>query len=90
MISILITFFITGIIFSLKSIKLGDAEVKLRGKFLFFAFIFYTVGVFLETILPVTALTAVIVRLIVIISAFEFYLGFILPEMIKRVFIKEK
>jgi hypothetical protein len=48
------------------------------------------VGVFLETILPVTALTAVIVRLIVIISAFEFYLGFILPEKIKRIFIKEK
>jgi len=26
----------------------------------------------------------------VIISAFQFYLGFILPEMIKRIFIKEK
>ena len=89
LISILITFFITGIIFSLKSIKLGGAEVKLRGKFLFLAFICYTVGVFLETILPVTALTAVLVRLIVIISAFEFYLGFILPEKIKRIFIKE-
>ena len=89
LLSILLIFFLTGIIFALKSIKLGDVEVKLRGKFLFFAFIFYTIGVFLETILPVTALTAVIVRLIVIISAFQFYLGFILPEKIKRIFIKE-
>ena len=52
-------------------------------------FIFYTVGVFLETVLPVTAITAVIVRTIVIISAFEFYIGFILPEMIKKFFIKD-
>ncbi|MFX1239230.1 MAG: hypothetical protein ACFE8P_16140 [Promethearchaeota archaeon] len=85
LISILLIFFITGIIFALRSMKLSDPEIKLRGKFIFLAFIFYTVGVILETLLPLTALTAVLTRLIMIFSAFAFYFGFILPETIKKI-----
>ncbi|TFG30068.1 MAG: hypothetical protein EU532_01945 [Promethearchaeota archaeon] len=89
LLTILLTFFITGIIFSYKSMKLNEPEFKLRGKFLLFAFIFYTMGVILETLLPLTALTAVFIRLIMILSAFAFYFGFILPENLKKKIIKE-
>lgn len=89
LLSILLTFFITGIIFARKSVKLGDPEIKLRGKFLFLAFTFYTAGAILETLLPFTALTAVLIRLIMILSAFAFYFAFILPETIKKILIKE-
>ena len=89
LLSILLTFFITGIIFAHKSMKLGDPEIKLRGKFLFLPFFFYTVGVILETLLPLTALTAVLTRLIMIFSAFAFYFGFILPESMKKSLIRK-
>ena len=86
--SILLTFFITGVIFAIKSMKIENPELKLKGKFLLFAFIFYTLGTILETQIPLTILTVVILRLIMIFSVFEFYFGFILPEPIKNMFIK--
>ena len=89
LLSILLTFFITGIVFARKSMRLGDPVIKLRGKFLFVAFTFYTAGAILETLLPFTAFTAVFIRLIMILSAFAFYFGFILPEIIKKFLIKE-
>jgi hypothetical protein len=89
LLSILLTFFITGVIFARKSMKLGDPEIKLRGKFLFLAFLFYTVSVILETLLPLTAFTAVLTRLIMIFSAFAFYFGFILPKSLKKTLLRK-
>lgn len=89
LLSILLTFFITGIMFAHKSMKSGNSEVKLKGKFLFLAFTSYTIGVIMEITITLTALIVVISRLIMIFSAFAFYFGFILPESIKRIFIKE-
>lgn len=80
----------TGIIFSYKSIVVIDPETKLKGYFLLVAFISYAVGAFLDAVIEGGGyLFLIVTRLILISSAIEWYFGFILPERVKRLFIKE-
>lgn len=81
---------IIGSLIALNSIKADDPSIKLRGKFLLLAFISFTVGAIADAALPLNIYTLGIARLILISSAFEFYLGFVLPDWIKNIFIKEK
>lgn len=80
----------TGIIFSYKSIVVIDPETKLKGYFLLVAFISYAIGAFLDAVIEGGGyLFLIATRLILISSAIEWYFGFILPERVKRLFIKE-
>lgn len=88
-ISILIILLTTGIIFAVKSIKSDNPETRLRGKLLFIAFIFYVIGTALDAAIPLNIITLLIMRLFEISSAFGFYLAFIMPEWLKRIFIKQ-
>ena len=88
-ISILIILLTTGIIFAVKSIKSDNPETRLRGKLLFIAFISYVIGAALDAAIPQNIITLLIMRLLEISSAFEFYLAFIMPEWLKRIFIKQ-
>lgn len=82
-------FFITGLLFAKQSLKSQDAEVRLKGKFLVCAFIIFTIGIFLEVLIDTpTEISEVIVRVFVITAAFAFYIGFIMPEKIRTLFIK--
>jgi hypothetical protein len=74
------TTLVTGILFSKESMKVNDPLIKLKGKFLLVAFISFTIGALLDALLAFTPLNLVIVRLILISSAIEYYFGFFVPK----------
>ena len=85
----ILIFLITGVKFSLKTITIDNPETKLKGKLLLIAFISFSIGSVLDSMVPSTALTLIIFRLILISSAIEFYGGFILPKWIKKFLLKQ-
>lgn len=80
---------ITGVIFAIKTINLDDPDMKLKGKLLLFAFPAFSIGALLDAAMQTTAVTLVIFRLLLIISAIFFYGGFILPDWMKKLFMKK-
>jgi hypothetical protein len=82
----LISILSTGLLISIKSIKGSLPENKIRGYFLFFALITLFIGGLLDAGADLNLLGVVLVRLFVISSAIEFYIAFVLPNFIKRVF----
>ncbi len=88
---------ITGLLFAQQSVKSEDRGVKLKGKLLRAAFITFTVAAILDSLLgtifedptdPLLAVMVVITRILLIISAIEFYGGFILPKWMHAIFSK--
>ena len=72
---------ITGILFGKQSLRSENPEIKLKGKFLIVAFILFTIGAFLDSIVPELFIIA---RIILDISALSFYFGFMLPDWLKE------
>lgn len=89
LIVLLIIILITGIRFSIESFKSENPEIKLKGKFLFLAFVSYVLGCFVSVSSSDNIIILVIAKIIIISSAFEFYIGFILPDFVKKIFIKK-
>ena len=85
---LIIVIFITGVIFAWKSLKSDNPEISLKGKFLLIAFISFTIGAILDA-LPILPISGVIARFILISSAIEYYIGFMLPDRIKKLFLKD-
>ncbi len=85
----IVTLFVTGMMFSRKSLQSTDNKVKLKGRFLLLAFLSFTIGAVVEAIVPKISLVIVITRLLLISSAFEYYMGFFLPDRIANSLIKE-
>ena len=81
---------ITGILFGKASLKVDDAEIKLKGTLLILAFISFVLGAILEILSGLSIVILIIARLILISSSFEFYGGFILPEWMKTLFLRKK
>ena len=95
-----ITLFFTGIKFSRKSVKSENREVSLKGKLLQFAFIAFTIAALLEKTarsiligtvfpdptIPILSVMLVVVRILLISSAFAFYGGFLLPRWMREIF----
>ncbi|MFX1395162.1 MAG: hypothetical protein ACFFAH_16560 [Promethearchaeota archaeon] len=71
-----------------KSWKSEDREVRLKAKFLLIAMIMFVFGAFLDGFISLTTAPIFIVRIILVASAILFYLGWNLPEVIKKIFIK--
>ena len=80
---------IMGILFSRQCFKSKDIEIKLKGKFLLLAFIFFIIGTILGFSLTLTIIL-VISRIILALSSVLFYMGFTLPDWAKKMFLKEK
>ena len=89
-ISILLIFF-TGLLFAKESMKSQNKEIKLKGIFLMLAFSFFAVGGIIDIVFAdsPSEITIVLARILVIIASFMFYIGFTLPKLIKKIFIKE-
>ena len=87
--SIIAIFSTTVIIFSLKSIRSKNPEIKLKGKFLFIAIILFLCGAIMDAIIPLTSITVIITRITLIIGGVMYYNGFILPNWIKNLLLKE-
>ncbi|TFG27304.1 MAG: hypothetical protein EU532_07740 [Promethearchaeota archaeon] len=84
----ILLFLLTGIIFTLQCFKSDNAETKLKGYFLLIAFLSFIIGIIIEIIPIFFDLKYVLSRLIILSAAIEFYIGFILPDWIKKVFLK--
>ncbi|MHA1489264.1 MAG: hypothetical protein ACTSRI_06380 [Promethearchaeota archaeon] len=80
---------ITGLLFGRETFKSDDPEIKLKGKMLILAFPSFAIGAILDATIPFTAITLIIVRLILISSSIEFYGGFILPKWMKKLLLKQ-
>ncbi len=85
---IVLNLLIPGILIARESIKSEDKEIKLKGRFLLAAFISWTIGAIMDAALQPNIITLTIARLILISSALEFYTGFLLPEKVKKIFLK--
>ncbi|TFG07340.1 MAG: hypothetical protein EU539_05135 [Promethearchaeota archaeon] len=81
------TFFILGMLFVRETLRSENPEMNLKGKCMLIAFCSFIVGLIMEILIPLTPLTVVITRLILISSAIEFYIGLILPEWIKNLLL---
>jgi len=86
--TVLAVVIITGIMFTNKSVKDSNPEIRLKSKFLLLAFILYTIGTSLDALLGLDYFTLIIFRGFEISAAISFYLGFILPERVKKLFLK--
>jgi len=80
----------TGILFSRMSMKVDEPEIKWRGRFLFIAFISFTIGAGLDALLPLTEIPLILVRLLLMASAIEYYFGYFLPEKLANFLIKNE
>ena len=96
---VILVMFVTGIIFSQKSAKSDEKEVRVKGKLLRAAFITFTIAAVFDSLLgtifedptdPLLAIMVVIVRVLLIISAIAFYGGFLLPRWMHAILIREK
>ncbi|MHA1660703.1 MAG: hypothetical protein ACTSUT_16450 [Promethearchaeota archaeon] len=90
----LFLFLFTGILFARESLRSDNSEIRLKGKFLISAFISFAVGAFLDGLKPIIFpnimdLIYIINRIILIFCAIEFYFGFILPDWLKKLLLKE-
>lgn len=84
-IPLILTVIITGFLLSQESLKSDNLEVKLKGKFLLVAFILWTIGEILDLILDIP-----ITRITLMISSIAFYFGWIMPDKMKKILVKEK
>ena len=83
------TLLITGLIIAIKSIRSDVPEHKLRGIFLIIALFSFVIGSYLDSI-EIDLLALIIVRIILISSAFEFYCAFVLPTWLKKLVLKNE
>lgn len=81
---------VTGFLFANLSLKSEDPEVKLKGKLLVIAYITFSVGALLDSSIPLNEALIIITRLILIVSAFFWYAGFLLPKWLKKYLLRKK
>lgn len=87
---------ITGILFARESMKSESAEIRMKGIFILAAFISFTIAALFDSQLAtlslpmdITVIFIVLVRVILMTSALEFYIGMIMPSWVKKLLIKE-
>jgi hypothetical protein len=86
----ILTFIITGILFTRNSLKSEDPKLRLKGKFLITAFICFTIGAIFDAGVNMDVLTLVVIRAILITSSILYYMGFLLPDKVAQWLIKEQ
>ena len=87
LVSFLIIILISVASFVRESLQSVHPEIKMKGKLLIVAMIFYSIAALLETIVLVFSISTVfqmIGRTFLIVSAITFLWGFFLPEWIKK------
>jgi len=81
-------FLVTGLIMGKESLKSENEEIKLKGKFLIIAFLSFLIGTLLELFLPLHPVWIMVIRFTLISAAIEYYIGFTMPDFIKRIMLK--
>ncbi len=80
----IIVFLIGGIFIIRNSFRSDDQKIRWKGKFLMIAFISFTCATVYDSAAPLTPVLFTIMRLVLISSSIEFYLGFFLPDSIAK------
>lgn len=86
--ALMLIFIIAGFFFARGSIKSENKEIRLKGKFILIGIISFIIGAILDIAFEATALTETLARLVQISSFTELYIGFALPNIIKKTLIK--
>ncbi len=89
LLSFIIYLLITGVLFARESLKSNNPEIRLKGKLIFIAFIFFCLGAILDAEFPLDYVSLLITRIILLLSSFVFYLGLILPDWIKNLLLRK-
>lgn len=84
---VLINIFITGYLFFRESRKSQDPEIRLKGTLFFVAIISFVIGSILDTF-ALNIVLLIIVRLALILASIGVYGAFILPNWMKKLFLK--
>ena len=87
---ILISILVFGILFGIESIRTEDPEMTLRGKILIIGFCLFVVCAFIDSSIPLNVMMLTLVRIGLILTAIIFYCAFVLPEWIKKLFLKKQ
>ncbi|MFW9972911.1 MAG: hypothetical protein ACFFDF_22180 [Candidatus Odinarchaeota archaeon] len=76
---------ITGNHFAIASLKQKDNPIlKWKGRFLLISFNLFAIGAIGDGFLPLTPATLIIFRTLMMFASTFYYIGFILPEWVKR------
>ncbi len=88
----ILTACVTGFHFAAKSMKKKESsEIRWKGKFLLIGFLFFGISAIFDAIIEMGPLLLVLMRIILVLATFFFYLGFILPGWSKKLLsIKEE
>ncbi|MBD3197182.1 MAG: hypothetical protein GF317_19160 [Candidatus Lokiarchaeota archaeon] len=81
---------ITGFLMSRDALKSSDMKIKWKGRFLLAAFVLFTISAALDSISWTSIAIIAIIRILLIVSAFAYYLGFFLPDRIADLLIKDE
>ena len=87
---VLIIAIVTGILFARASMKSDNPEIKLKGKFILVAFIFYFIGSVFSIFSSYSITLLILARIMTILASIEFYCGFTLPNWIKKLLLKQE
>ncbi|MBD3340645.1 MAG: hypothetical protein GF353_16175 [Candidatus Lokiarchaeota archaeon] len=80
----LLTTIVTGILFARKSLQSDDVVIRWKGKIILIAFVSFVVGAVLDAAVPLSAFMIILTRIILISSAFEYYIGFLMPDKLSN------
>jgi hypothetical protein len=88
----ILTACVTGFHFAAKSMKKKESpEIRWKGKFLLIGFLFFGISAIFDAIVEMDPIQLVLMRIILALATFFFYLGFILPGWSKKLLsIKEE
>ncbi len=85
----IVSFLVTGSLFTRQSLQSDDPKIRLKGKFLIIAFILFTIAAIFDAGVLMDVFTLILIRIILIFSALTYYMGFLLPERVASWIIKD-
>lgn len=75
---------LTGIHFSITSLSIEEKSMVWKGRFLLVAFCFFGIAAIADAMIELGPIFIIIIRIILIIANFSFYIGFLLPKWIRN------
>ncbi len=76
---------LTGIDFSINSMKSDNPQVKYKGRFLLISFIIFFVCAIYDALIELSVITLILVRVLLTIGVFLYYIGFIMPKWMQHI-----
>jgi hypothetical protein len=62
--------------------------VRWKGKFIFIGYIIFLTGAILDSVIPLNPLTLFLTRILLVLSSFISYIGWIMPDSIANRLVK--